>query len=262
MINSTDQLGNKIKLDKIPDKIISVVPSQSELLWDLGLQKELIGITKFCIHPNKMFTSIAKIGGTKNINIEKVKSFNPDLIIANKEENQKEQIEELQKFFPVWISDIYNLTDALNMITELGKLLNKKNVADLLANSINNKFESINKIIKKKNVVYLIWQQPIMAASSNTFIDSMLNVCGFNNLIENKSSRYPEVSAKELINLNPDFVFLSSEPYPFKKNHIDFYKKLLPNSKVILVDGEFFSWYGSRLKFAPDYFNELLTSLI
>jgi ABC-type Fe3+-hydroxamate transport system substrate-binding protein len=262
MINSTDQLGNKIKLDKIPDKIISLVPSQSELLWDLGLQKELIGITKFCIHPNKMFTSIAKIGGTKNINIEKVKSFNPDLIIANKEENQKEQIEELQKFFPVWISDIYNLTDALNMITELGKLLNKKNVADLLANSINNKFESINKIIKKKNVVYLIWQQPIMAASSNTFIDSMLNVCGFNNLIENKSSRYPEVSAKELINLNPDFVFLSSEPYPFKKNHIDFYKKLLPNSKVILVDGEFFSWYGSRLKFAPDYFNELLTSLI
>jgi ABC-type Fe3+-hydroxamate transport system substrate-binding protein len=209
-----------------------------------------------------MFTSIAKIGGTKNINIEKVKSFNPDLIIANKEENQKEQIEELQKFFPVWISDIYNLTDALNMITELGKLLNKKNVADLLANSINNKFGSINKITKKKTVVYLIWQQPIMAASSNTFIDSMLNICGFNNLIENKSSRYPELSAKELINLNPDFVFLSSEPYPFKKNHIDFYKKLLPNSKVILVDGEFFSWYGSRLKFAPDYFNELLTSLI
>lgn len=261
MINSTDQIGNIIKLDKFHTKIISLVPSQSELLWDLGLQKELVGITKFCIHPNEMFSSITKIGGTKKINIEKIKSINPDLIIGNKEENQKEQIEELQKLFPVWISDIYNLTDALNMITELGNLLNKKISAELLVNDINKKFASISKIANEKSVVYLIWQNPIMAVSSNTFIDSMLTACGFKNLIKNNSSRYPLISKDGLIKLNPDFIFLSSEPYPFNNNHIDFYKKLLPSSKVILVDGEFFSWYGSRLQYAPDYFNELLMSL-
>ncbi len=261
MISSTDQIGNVIKLDKFPKKIISLVPSQSELLWELGLQNELVGITKFCIHPNEMFSSITKIGGTKKINIEKIKSINPDLIIANKEENQKEQIEELQKLFPVWISDIYNLTDALNMITELGNLLIKKIPAELLVNDINKKFASISKIANEKSVVYLIWQNPIMAVSSNTFIDSMLTACSLKNLIKNNSSRYPVISTDELIKLNPDFIFLSSEPYPFNNNHIDFYKKLSPFSKVILVDGEFFSWYGSRLQYAPDYFNELLLTL-
>jgi ABC-type Fe3+-hydroxamate transport system substrate-binding protein len=147
------------------------------------------------------------------------------------------------------------------MITELGNLLNKKISAEFLVNDVNKKFASINKIANEKSVVYLIWQNPIMAVSSNTFIDNMLNTCGFKNLIKNKSSRYPEISTDELIKLNPDFIFLSSEPYPFKNIHIDFYKKLLPSSKVILVDGEFFSWYGSRLQYAPDYFNELLMSL-
>ena len=261
MISSTDQLGNLVIVDKVPERIISLVPSQSELLWDLGLKSELKGITKFCIHPNELFNTIAKIGGTKNLNIEKIKSINPDIIIANKEENQKEQIEELQKLYPVWISDVNDLSDALKMIAELGNLLQRVRQAELLTNNILKKFKSVNKINKETRVIYLIWKDPLMAVSTSTFIDSMLNECGLTNVAVTKKSRYPQLTMDELIHLNPDYVFLSTEPYPFTEVHIAHFKKMLPNTEVLLVDGEYFSWYGSRLQHAPDYFNELLLKL-
>ena len=119
----TDDIGNTINLDGVPKRIVSVVPSQSELLWDLGLKNELIGITKFCIHPHEMYRSVARVGGTKKLHIEKIKELKPDLIIANKEENERSDIEELQKHFPVWISDIKNLDDALRMIHHVGEVV-------------------------------------------------------------------------------------------------------------------------------------------
>ena len=117
----TDQLGRKLILEKIPQRIISLVPSQTELLFDLGLEEEVVGITKFCIHPDSWFHSKTRIGGTKQFDFEKIKSLQPDLIIGNKEENDKEQIEELMKNFTVWMSDIKTLADACKMICEIGE---------------------------------------------------------------------------------------------------------------------------------------------
>jgi ABC-type Fe3+-hydroxamate transport system substrate-binding protein len=241
-------------------KIISVVPSQTELLFDLGLREEVIGITKFCVHPNEWFRTKTKIGGTKNLNIKKIIEFNPDLIIANKEENVKEQIEELKKHFKVYVSDIKNLDDAYKMIYEAGELVNKKNEAAFIISEIKNRFENLK--VQTLNfplssVVYLIWQKPFMTVGNDTFIHDMLTCCRLKNIFSDLK-RYPQITSEQISSSKPDFIFLSSEPYPFKEKHIEELKIISPSSKIILVNGEYFSWYGSRLLKAPDYFIGLL----
>jgi ABC-type Fe3+-hydroxamate transport system substrate-binding protein len=261
----TDQLNRTIEFNFPPKRIISLVPSQSELLWHLGLQKELVGITKFCVHPNEMFRSVKRIGGTKTVKPDEIQKLKPDLIIANKEENQQEQIEELCKHFPIYISDIYNLNDALRMIEQVGLITDRKNKSEELVSTIKEKhslFKSKNSKAKTvKRVAYLIWKNPYMAAGSSTFITNMLNECGFINVFGNHKNRYPEIDLEDLKKENLDFVFLSSEPYPFKEKHITELQSHLPNTKIILVNGEMFSWYGSRLVYAFDYFEELIKEL-
>jgi ABC-type Fe3+-hydroxamate transport system substrate-binding protein len=250
-----DQLGQHIELTQIPKRIISLVPSQSELLWDLGLRDELIGITKFCIHPNEMFKFKDRVGGTKTLDIHKIRSLKPDLIIGNKEENEYAQIKELQNEFPVWMSDIYNLNDAYNMISDIGKLVHKKNEATRLISNIQKSFSVIKKY--NKTVLYLIWKNPFMAAGNSTFIGDVLNQMGLINSLKNSDLRYPELTMDEIKNLNPNLIFLSSEPFPFKESHINELKQLVPNATVKLVDGELFSWYGSRLLKSVEYLNNL-----
>jgi len=261
----TDQLNRTIEFNFPPKRIISLVPSQSELLWYLGLQKELVGITKFCVHPSEMFQSVKRIGGTKTVKFEEILKLKPDLIIANKEENQQEQIEELCKHYPVYISDIYNVNDALQMIKQVGLITDRKNKSEELVSNIKeryNLFKAKNSEEKtKKRVAYLIWKNPYMAAGSATFITNMLHECGFTNVFGNHKNRYPEIEIEDLKKKNLDFVFLSSEPYPFKEKHIQELQLHLPSTRIILVDGEMFSWYGSRLLYAFDYFEELIKGL-
>jgi len=257
-----DQLQRKIEVPYPPQRIISLVPSQTELLYDLGLEKEVVGITKFCIHPNKWYKLKTRVGGTKKVNFEKIKALKPDIIIANKEENTKEEIEALAKLYPVWISDIYTLDDALEMTRNIGDITNSEAKAKELITQISQGFENLKVSIKgkPKKVVYLIWHNPIITAAKNTFIDQMLYQNNLDNLMKH-IDRYPELSEDELVSLNPEILMLSSEPFPFKENHIKYYQKLLPNSKVVLVDGEMFSWYGSRLVKSPNYFINLAQTL-
>lgn len=252
-----DQMNNTIRLEGIPSRIVSLVPSQTELLYDFGLENEVVGITKFCIYPEKWFKTKNRVGGTKKLNIKLIRYLKPDLIIGNKEENTKEDIEQLQKIAPVWMSDIYDLKDAYKMIEEIGIITNTKVKASEILQNIRNNFSEIRKLSKPKSVLYLIWKNPFFAAGPNTFIDDILKTCGFDNICTEE--RYPEwnFNTKE----HADFVFLSSEPYPFKAEEIIEIQKLSPKSKIILVDGEMFSWYGSRLLLAPKYFQRLLDEL-
>lgn len=254
----TDQLHRTISLDTYPRRIISLVPSQSELLWDLGLQAELKGITKFCIHPETMFRSVPRVGGTKTIDLDKVRALKPDLIIGNKEENEQSQIEQLMPEFPVWMSDINHYADSLDMIQKVGSLTNRVQQANTLITEISAGFQKLPTISERhKRVLYLIWRNPFMAAGNSTFINDMLTRMGLHNVMGEETSRYPEVTMDTLPELKPDLVFLSSEPYPFKEQHISELQQILPQAKICLVDGELFSWYGSRLKQAPAYLQEL-----
>jgi ABC-type Fe3+-hydroxamate transport system substrate-binding protein len=261
MYRSTDQLQNRIQLTEVPKRIVSLVPSQTELLAAFGLDEEVVGITKFCIHPNHWFRSKQRIGGTKNVNIEKVRALQPDLILANKEENVREQVLELEKIAPVWTSDIHSVEDALSMIQRIGELTGKKAEAALLIKTIKEKRILLQKLTHDKKqalrVVYLIWKDPYMAAGGDTFIDTMLQSCGWKNCLE-KQSRYPAVTVSELAQLHPDLVLLSSEPYPFQQKHITELEQVLPGTRILLADGEMFSWYGNRMADAFDHFCRML----
>jgi iron complex transport system substrate-binding protein len=252
----SDQMGRKVEMNRLPRRIVSLVPSQTELLYDLGLEDRVVGITKFCIHPKVWFEQKTRIGGTKTVNFDKVLELQPDLIIANKEENTKEDIERLSAIAPVWISDIYSLADACEMIELVGEMTDSVDKAKQIVGSINERFSVFQSKFEGKSVLYLIWKDPYMAAGENTFIHSLLtNQLHLVNIIS-PQERYPEIDLT-LIAEVPDFVFLSSEPYPFSDKHKEEIQQLLPNSKIVLVDGEYFSWYGSRLLGAPDYFNQL-----
>ncbi len=254
-----DQLNREIEIQTIPKRIISVVPSQTELLYDLGLRTEVIGITKFCVHPKDWLAIKYRVGGTKNLQTDKIKNLAPDLIIANKEENVQKQIEMLANDFPVWISDVQNLDDAQKMIDSIGEMVGKKNEAIAMCKLIEERFSILQKQ-KEYSCVYLIWQDPFMSVGVDTFIHQMLNCCGFQNVLGHES-RYPTLSEAQLVALQPKLVLLSSEPYPFKQKHIAALQQMLPHSLIRLVDGEMFSWYGSRLLHAPTYFQKLINDV-
>lgn len=262
MTEITDQTGETVRLPKRPDRIVSTVPSQTELLSDLGLDDKIAGITKFCIHPEHIFRSKVRVGGTKSLNIEKIRSLSPELIIANKEENLKEEIEALKEICPVYISDIKTLEDSLVMIGDIGKMTGTEEKAAAMKRKIREDFSNLSgqcSSFRKLSVLYLIWKGPWMAAGSETFIDDLLHICGLSNVLAQE--RYPELNDHDIQELKPEVVLLSSEPYPFKEKHIDELKHLLPDSRIILADGEMFSWYGSRLLKAPAYLAKLLHSL-
>ncbi|MFN3916811.1 MAG: ABC transporter substrate-binding protein [Flavobacteriales bacterium] len=253
----TDQMDREVEVNFPPLRIVSLVPSQTELLFDLGLEERAIGVTKFCVHPLHWRKTKDRVGGTKTLDIEKIISLNPDLIIGNKEENEREQIELLNGLFPVWMSDIYNLADSLNMIAEVGQLVDAADRAEELKKLIEQKFNlPFYGVSHNKKALYLIWRKPWMGAGNRTFIHDMLARLGFENVLKNE--RYPEISKDELQMLSPQVVFLSSEPYPFKEQHVAEILQLLPKAKIFLADGEMFSWYGSRLLMAADYFSKNL----
>jgi ABC-type Fe3+-hydroxamate transport system substrate-binding protein len=249
-----DHLLREVEVVYPPKRIISLVPSQTELLFYLGLSDRVVGITKYCAHPQKWVRNLPKIGGTKNFKFEIIDQLKPDLIIGNKEENYESGISALQTKYPVWVSDVSSYEQALQMIEEVGALTDRIDPANSLRNEIDARFERLPKK-KPTRVLYLIWRQPWMAAGKGTFIDSMLSKIGFVNVVE--EARYPTLSDAQLQQMQPELIYLSSEPYPFKQKHIHELKAVVPNSEVTLVDGELFSWYGSRMLLAPDYFASL-----
>jgi ABC-type Fe3+-hydroxamate transport system substrate-binding protein len=250
-----DQMGRSVEVPFPPKRIISLVPSQTELLHYMGLENEVVGITKFCIYPTEWFKTKIRVGGTKQLKINEILALNPDLVIGNKEENTKEDIEELEKNgISVWMSDINSFDEALEMIHQVGVICGKESQADDLLRQIRIGFEEISQVGKGRSVLYFIWDEPTFVVGKNTFIDSVLTKVGFINNCD--LNRYPELT--ELKNPNPDFVFLSSEPFPFAEQHIERFQQLFPEAKVQLVDGEMCSWYGSRMLESVRYFGKLM----
>lgn len=250
-----DMLGREIVLDKQPERIVSLVPSQTELLYELGIGDKVVGQTVFCIHPADGYKNTTKVGGTKKIKYDIIDELHPDLIICNKEENTKEIVDTLSKKYPVWVSDIKTLKDNNEMILKLGNIVDRLPKAMEIVKEIEKNFSYLL-FEKKRTCLYLIWQNPTIAVAGKTFINEMLNYAGFENVLSHKK-RYPQLTEVEMRELNPETVLLSSEPFPFKEQHISEFKQIFPAAEIRLVDGEMFSWYGSRLIHAPEYFASL-----
>jgi ABC-type Fe3+-hydroxamate transport system substrate-binding protein len=252
-------MGRKVRFQYPPLRIVSLVPSQTELLFDLGLGERVVGVTKFCIHPAAARQQATVAGGTKQFDFAKIDALGLDLILGNKEENYQAGIEELAERYPVWVSDITDLPSALAMIREVGALTGTALAATKLAASIDASFAALPALGALEPVAYFIWRKPYMVAAGGTFIDDMLRRAGFANVFEGLG-RYPEVSAAQLQAAAPARIFLSSEPYPFAEKHLAEFQAICPNARVQVVDGELFSWYGSRLLQSAGYFSELVKS--
>lgn len=256
-----DQLGRHIDTTAPMERIVSLVPSQTELLCDLGLQSRLVGITKFCVHPSGLKNKINVVGGTKNVHWEELRALKPDIVLCNKEENTLEIVQELETFTQVHVADIYTLENCYQLMRDYGVLFKVKKQSQFLIDEIQLRAGQHAMFLadrKQPKVAYMIWKKPWMLAGGDTFIDHMLNAAGFDNAFKDQS-RYPVVELSDIKKAEIDFLFLSSEPFPFSEKHKTALQQLLPGIKIVLVDGEFFSWYGSRLKWAFAYFKTLFT---
>ena len=236
-------MGREVVIASPPHRIISLVPSQTEFIIDIGVLP--VGRTKFCIHPVDKVKNIPIIGGTKNFRMDIIRELNPDLIIGNKEENYLEGIEELEKEYPVWMSDIYTLQDSFEMMTTIGRLVNREKETSRVIGECKESLEKV-KGTKSGKVIYFIWKNPWMVAGKGTFIDHILSHIGYENAIT--EGRYPELTNEQIKELNPDKMLFSSEPFPFKEKHIKEANEMWSNTQSEIVDGELFSWYGSRLR--------------
>ncbi|MGB1311773.1 MAG: helical backbone metal receptor [Leucothrix sp.] len=248
-----------IELATPAKRIVSLVPSQTELLFAMGAGESVVGITKFCTEPSESVAVIKKVGGTKQFDFAAIAALKPDLIIGNKEENYPEGIEQLAQDYPVWMSDIVTLEDSLAMIRGLGELSGKVHEAAEMANTISNRFNELrDQSFPPAKVAYFIWQKPYMVAGGDTFIDDMLQYGGMHNAFAT-TARYPEITTDELVGSEVEVILLSSEPFPFREKHLQAFQAALPDKKIILVDAMPFSWYGSQLLRTPAYLRELRT---
>lgn len=251
-----DQMGRSLELDFPPRRIVSLVPSQTELLFDLGLGERVVGVTDYCTEPAAMPSHVERIGGTKRFRFDRIEALAPDLVIGNREENYREGIERLAARFPVWMSDILTLDDALAMIRAIGALCDRAETADAMAAAIATGFDGLRPP-RRRRVAYFIWKKPWMVAGGGNFIDDVLARCGFVNVFADRA-RYPEVTLEDLAAHDPDCVLLSSEPFPFAAEHLEELRALLPRAAVQIVDAMPFSWYGSRLLRAPAELQKIL----
>lgn len=263
MIQLKDQIGILYNFKTLPNRIVSLVPSQTELLYDMGLDEQIIGITKFCVHPTSFLKTKTIVGGTKNPNFDKIKALQPDIIICNKEENTKEIVAACSKIATVWVTDISSIEDNNQMISDFGKLFGKEKIAKHLISKINQGAIDFQNFINEqpnRKVAYFIWKNPFMVAGNETFIEQMLQLNHFENVFKNLN-RYPEITIENIIYKKIDLILLSSEPFPFKESDKEEFQKQLSNCKIKIVDGEMFSWHGSRILKAFEYFKMLHTAI-
>lgn len=241
-------------------RIVSLVPSLTEYLWALGLEQEVVGITKFCIHPKAWWQHKTRVGGTKKVNFKTIETLQPTLIIANKEENTKEDIEQLQLKYDVLLTDITSLEEAYRYLLEIGRKVQREEKSMSLVNQIQAKFQSVVKIGQGSSFLYFIWKDPYFVVGPQTYIHALLTHFGLVNFCE--IERYPALEQvlnnKDNQSILPDYIFLSSEPFPFEAKHLEEVQVLFPNSQIVLIDGEICSWYGSRMLKAPSYFKDVL----
>jgi len=254
-------INDKLNLGKTRTRIISLVPSITELLYYLGLENNIVGVTSFCVHPPQAIKQKTLIGGIFKLKFDVIENLKPDLIIASKEENKKEEIELLMQNYNVLLFDVKSFDDAILMIKEIGRVTEKQDKADLLCKSILNGFSVLPILKPKPKVVCLIWKKPFISLSHNTYINSLLEKLNFTNLVDDKNNLYPEITVSDLKFLSPDILFLLSEPCYFDDNDKEFFENNLPSTKVMLVDGEMFAWYGSRMDKASLYFTNMLNKV-
>lgn len=252
----TDHLGRKVTYQYPPKRIISLNPCITETLYFLDLDEQIAGRTRYCIFPAGKVEKAKIVGGTKDIDLEAIHEVKPDLIIAEKEENTKEIVETLEKYYPVYVAEVRSIADAYRMIEDISSLLDREEQGRRLVQTIKDRFQHLPRANGMK-AAYVIWRNPYMVVGGDTYIHSVLETLGFSNPFANFEGRYPVVTQDDLANAGLDYLFLATEPFPFKDRHKQEFSQFLPNTKIEIVDGEMF-WYGAKMVEAAHYFEAML----
>ncbi len=225
-------------------RIVSLVPSITELLCDLGLAPQLVGRTGFCIHPADVVRNIPKVGGTKDVNIEKIRKLAPTHLVVNIDENEKPTVDKLAEFVPnIVVTHPIEPRDNLAVVQLMGGVFCAQERADAWCGEFERELALVQKG-RPQRVLYCIWKDPWMTVSRDTYIARMLALIGWS-IPEIGDVRYPSFQWSDALVHDVDQVLLSSEPYRFTKEHVDALERQI-GKPVQLVDGEMMSWYGSR----------------
>lgn len=245
-------------------RIVSLCPSLTELVYDLGAGDALAGRTKFCIHPADRVEAVEKVGGTKNPKIDRIVELAPDLVLMNEEENRVEDAEALKAAgLRVHSSMPRTAADTAAMVRSIGIATQRSREAEPIAADIERRADRVRRdAVKYPPVRYacLIWREPIMTVNDDTFIAGLLSLPGGDNVFAARDDRYPVISAQELHDADPLRVFLPNEPFPFQDKHADELaaQSGLPRDRFRLADGELLSWHGSRTPRGIDYAEKML----
>lgn len=259
----SDFRGNKFSTKRRYQRIISLVPGITEFLIKMKFPvKNIVGRTKYCIYPKKIVENIFVLGDIEKIDFDMLRYINPDLVIVNKEENPLKLVKDIDKTIgekKVFVTDITSINDSLNYLKRISKLLKLYEFQQFIDKFNQDLFSIKNKF--NRSVLYFVWKNPYMVAGDNTFINDWLQILGLNNKAKNFIGKYPSISLDEIIETNPQYIFLSSKPYSFnmddKKELNDILGKNNMNTIIKMVDGEYFCWYGWRMLPAIDYFRNL-----
>ena len=245
-------------------RIVSLCPSLTELVFDLGRGGELVGITKFCVHPADRVGAIEKVGGTKNPKIARIVELAPDLVLLNREENRVEDAEALERAgVRCHASMPRTVEETAAMVRSIAAALERVPEGERIAADIEARAARVRRAASNRPGVryaYVIWREPWMSVNRDTFAHALLALAGGENVFAEAAERYPEFTPAELGTRGPDAVFLCTEPFPFREEHAEELARLarLPRERFRVADGEYLSWHGSRTPAGIDYAEELI----
>lgn len=261
MLVVKDQLGREHRFEQVPTRIVSLVPAVTETLFDLGLEDELVGITSACMHPYHLRVTKENVGEPQAIEVEQLKLLLPDIIIASPRENSLETIERLRAVSTVWLVDVRTMEQNIQLIELLGQLFNKRTEARKWVDKIHFGQRDLMDFVRDKSsfkVAYFVGKDPFVVAGEGTLTQELLALNKFENVYATRVEPYPEVEIRKIrIQGDPELVFLPSLPYAFQEEDAFEIGRFTHHGKTIFVEGEMFSWYGTRIAKAFDYFKQI-----
>lgn len=252
----TDILGREIAVTTPPQRIVSLVPSLTEYLCAIGAADRLVGVTDFCTEPAEVVANIPKVRGTKNPHREQIHELRPDLILAAKEENRKQDVQWFEQAnIPVFVTDICRVDDAIPQLAQVAGLVEAADMATPLLNNIQQHLTSLQQELldrPRKRFLTFIWREPWMVVGGDTYAHDLLTRCGGENLALHFEGRYPRATLEDFLACNPDVIFLPDEPYVFTKKDLDAFIPFttvpaVQSSHIHLCDGKLLTWYGPRM---------------
>ena len=255
---AVDAFGQDHQRARADARIVSLVPSITELLFALGLDDNVVGRTGFCVHPAPRVRRVRTVGGTKDVDLDAVRALAPSHAVVNIDENNRDTFDALKTFVPhVIVTHPNGPADNLDLYRLLGDIFDRAEAAHALARDFESALAALDGVrgaLPSKRVLYLIWRKPWMTVSRDTYIARTLALVNWNTLPRDATARYPTLSDAEIRRMAPDLCLLSSEPYPFRDTHLDEVERLIgAPGQVRLIDGEMISWYGSRAIAGLDY---------